>query len=170
MKRLVTLIITTLLLTGCVSTVPEKNNESIQYPIQTEKKTTTTEQITTPSTQYNPKEELNNEIHAGSEEPVEMTHLVVDGQLYEMPYIEGQSVYTAMQFLMAASSRPFYFQAKEYPGLGFFVYEINGKVQENKTGTYWIYYINGQSAKIGISNYIIQQGDIIEWKYEKSTF
>ena len=33
---------------------------------------------------------------------------------------------------------------------------------------YWIYYINEESAKTGISNQILKKGDELRWAYEKS--
>jgi len=96
--------------------------------------------------------------------------LLAQGKKYIIPFQENTSVYESMQKLSARSADHFYFVAREYPGMGFFVEEINGLKNDNRAGIYWIYYINGQSAKIGISNYIIKSGDIIEWKYEKSTF
>ena len=94
----------------------------------------------------------------------------VGSEEYFTSVSKNTSVYGAMQILTAMSVKPFYFVAKEYPGMGFFVEEINGVKNDNRAGLYWIYYINGESAKIGISNYIIQPEDIITWEYEKSTF
>ena len=46
-----------------------------------------------------------------------------------------------------------------------FIDELNGtKNSEDKN---WIYYVNNKKANIGISNYKINQGDIVSWKYEK---
>ena len=56
------------------------------------------------------------------------------------------------------------FVEKNYIGMGKFIESIN----EIKNGEQnWIYYVNGQKANIGISNYKINQGDIVSWKYEK---
>jgi hypothetical protein len=71
-----------------------------------------------------------------------------------------------MAELSQVSSQPFIFSTKNYPGMGQFVEEINGIKNDFKQNKYWIYYINNKSAIAGISQYIIQQGDIIEWKYE----
>lgn len=61
---------------------------------------------------------------------------------------------------------PFTFSGKEYSGLGFFVEEINGVKNNTQEGRYWIYYINGKKAQVGISSYILKPNDIIMWKYE----
>jgi len=57
------------------------------------------------------------------------------------------------------------FKEKNYIGMGKFIDELNGtKNSEDKN---WIYYVNNKKANIGISNYKINQGDIVSWKYEK---
>lgn len=77
------------------------------------------------------------------------------------------SLYEAMRTADEASD--FDFSGRDYGGsLGFFVTEINGVKNDARAGTYWIYYINREKAQAGISNYVIQKGDIIEWKYENA--
>jgi hypothetical protein len=60
------------------------------------------------------------------------------------------------------------FKGQDWPGLGFFVEEINGV--KNAAGNYWFYYINGKSAAVGITSYVLKANDIINWQYEKSKF
>ena len=56
------------------------------------------------------------------------------------------------------------FTEKNYLGMGKFILSINGVKNEDKS---WIYYVNGKKADIGVSNYKINKGDIVSWKYEK---
>jgi hypothetical protein len=52
--------------------------------------------------------------------------------------------------------------------MGKFIESINGVVgNENDS---WIYYVNGVEAKVGVSNYKINPGDVVSWKYEKSDY
>ncbi|MFH1291641.1 MAG: DUF4430 domain-containing protein [bacterium] len=94
--------------------------------------------------------------------------LYVQDQKYQINIATGTSVYEAMELLQKQTD--FEFIGKDYSSMGFFVQEINGIKNDQKQGKYWIYYINGESAKVGISNYIIKQGDVIKWKYEESKF
>jgi len=95
--------------------------------------------------------------------------LKVSGEEYNTELKPDTTVYELMQNLSASSVKSFIFSGKDYSaGMGYFVTGINGIKNDPQTGKYWIYYINGESAKIGISNYIINKGDIIEWKYENS--
>lgn len=80
------------------------------------------------------------------------------------------TVYNLMQLASADSRQPFVFETKDYGNMGLFIESINDLKNNPQTGEYWIYYVNGESAKIGISNYIVKSEDVIKWSYEKSNF
>lgn len=97
------------------------------------------------------------------------TTLKIAGEEYSTEFKEGTTVFELMQTLTAMSIKPFSFSGKDYgAGMGYFVEEINGIKNDPQTGKYWIYYVNNKSAQVGISNYIINRGDVIEWKYENT--
>lgn len=56
------------------------------------------------------------------------------------------------------------FTEKDYIGMGKFVDSIDGI--KNNGNQNWIYYVNDKKANIGISNYKINSGDTVTWKYE----
>ncbi|MFZ2149604.1 MAG: DUF4430 domain-containing protein [Minisyncoccia bacterium] len=56
------------------------------------------------------------------------------------------------------------FSGKKYPGLGFFVTDI-GTLHAGE-GLDLLYYVNGKEATVGVSGYMLQDGDILEWKLE----
>ena len=58
------------------------------------------------------------------------------------------------------------YDAAEHGSLGAFLSSIGGIENDYKKHMFWIYYVNGQKANIGISNYILTQDDIITWQYE----
>lgn len=60
------------------------------------------------------------------------------------------------------------FTEKDYIGMGEFITSINGVKNSNTQS--WIYYVNGVEAQVGVSNYKINTGDIVSWKYEKSNY
>jgi len=91
--------------------------------------------------------------------------LEVEGIEYQIHVALGGNVYDAM--VQARETSDLSFEGTEFPGLGFFVEEINGLQQNPRAGKYWIYYINGKMAKVGISIYKVQTHDVISWKYEK---
>jgi len=90
--------------------------------------------------------------------------LIVEGASYELQVVPGSSVYDVMK--EARANQIMEFSGKEFPGIGYFVEGINGKQEDLKRRRFWIYYINGQKAKAGISSVFVHNQDIIEWKYE----
>lgn len=89
--------------------------------------------------------------------------LIAEGAVYSSEVLEGSSIYEAM--LQLVSTTPFRFNARYFNGLGYFIEEINGI--KNKGGAYWTLYVNEEFAHSGASDYKVQAGDVIEWKFEK---
>ena len=92
--------------------------------------------------------------------------LTVQEKKYETEIKEGSTVFEAMKKIQdeSSSTNPFSFKYKENPGLGSFVTEINNIV--GSPGKYWIYYVNGNKASVGVSTYLLKEGDIINWNQE----
>lgn len=88
--------------------------------------------------------------------------LLAEGKSYAITVTPGSTIYDAMVMLAGAGTLEF--KATHYIGLGYFVQEINGR--KNTGGNYWILYINGLYSAVGVSQYILKEGDKIEWKYE----
>lgn len=82
-------------------------------------------------------------------------------------YAPKESTVYEMMKIADLQNNNFSFKGREFSGLGFFVEEINGLSQNKKEGKYWIYYINGKPASVGVSQYKLKENDIITWKYEK---
>lgn len=98
-----------------------------------------------------------------TEAAIEAT-LAVGEKTYSVSLPEGSSVYDLM--VRAQETSDFHFKGREFSGLGFFVQELNGVAENPRQGMFWIYYINGEKAKVGISAYAVKADDIISWKYE----
>jgi hypothetical protein len=77
---------------------------------------------------------------------------------------DGNTVYEAMKNLQNNKENNFSFEYKEYPSLGVFVEKINGV--KGESGKYWIYYVNDKQAQVGVSKYVLKEGDIISWRQE----
>ena len=56
------------------------------------------------------------------------------------------------------------FSGKNYPGLGFFMTDIGSLHSGN--GKDLLYYVNGKQASVGVSSYVLNDGDVLEWKLE----
>jgi len=102
----------------------------------------------------------------GQAEQIQAT-LLIDNVKYETKVAVGSSVYDLMVLLKNQGKIDF--KVKNYLELGFFIDEING-VKNDPSGMNWLYYVNGKSAQIGVSYYLIKAGDQIEWKYENKSF
>ncbi|NVO03960.1 MAG: DUF4430 domain-containing protein [Bacteroidetes bacterium] len=90
--------------------------------------------------------------------------LSVQNKKYNTEIKEGSTVFEVMHKIKTESKPPdiFDFKYKEYPSLGIFMDEINGL--SGSLGKYWIYYVNGKEASVGVSKNIIKNGDIISWQ------
>ncbi len=88
--------------------------------------------------------------------------LQVSGDTYESD-VEGElSVYEFMKKIRTENKIDF--KDKTYLGMGKLIEEINGQRSDGSRN--WIYYVNGERANIGVSNYWIKPGDIVSWKYK----
>lgn len=45
--------------------------------------------------------------------------------------------------------------------------ELEGISQDKDEGYYWMYYVNGEMADVGIEDYVPKAGDKIEFRFEK---
>ncbi len=89
--------------------------------------------------------------------------LEINGAPFTAQIEKNMSVYDFM--IKVKDQKKITFTEKTYIGLGKFIDEINGLRGDGSR--FWIYYVNGQKAKIGVSNYKINPGDVVSWKYEK---
>ena len=89
--------------------------------------------------------------------------LEINGQRYEGAITAGGTVYGFMTNLREEGK--INFTEKTYVGMGKIIVTING-VKSNGEYT-WIYYVNDKEAEVGVSNYKINPGDVVSWKYEK---
>jgi hypothetical protein len=87
--------------------------------------------------------------------------LIVLNNKYDIEIKEGSSVFDFMEKIKKENNN-FDFKYKEYPSLGIFVNGINGV--DGGGGKYWIYFVNKKEASVGVSNYILREGDIINWE------
>jgi len=90
--------------------------------------------------------------------------LNAEDKTYTASIVKDGSVYDVMTALTLSSVNPFIFKAKEYPGMGYLIEEINDIKGAN--GKYWTLYVNGKYATVGVSQYKLNNGDVIDWKYE----
>ena len=88
----------------------------------------------------------------------------VDGKIVNLNFTLGDTLEKVIK--EAVTKNLIDVKGTNFSGLGFFVDSINGIKSGN--GYSWIYYINGKKATVGVSTYKLQEGDLIEWRYEKN--
>lgn len=59
---------------------------------------------------------------------------------------------------------------KEYPDLGVFIESIDNFANDPGRNLWWQYWVNEEYGQVGTSNFILKNGDIVEWKYVESQF
>lgn len=60
-------------------------------------------------------------------------------------------------------------ETKDYAGLGKMIVRI-GDLTNGQDNKYWQYWVNGKPASVGADSYQVEANDIIEWKFEPSSF
>ncbi len=141
----------------------QNTDESIELPIQ---KAPGRLVVAVPATATVPKAEDAKSIEKdnGVMIPItfEIPHIVFTGKSFDIEAgSTGHDAMLALQLIYGVE-----FTGHDFGTLGFFIESIGGIKNDTLKGKYWIYYINGSKAQIGISNYIVQPNDIITWKYE----
>lgn len=71
----------------------------------------------------------------------------------------GVSGQTALQTL----KNSFAVETKEYPGMGEYVYAVDGHAQDE--GHYWSFQIDGKAAEVGAGSYISTGGESLEFVF-----
>ena len=51
----------------------------------------------------------------------------------------------------------------------YFIESING-IENGENDSYWQYYVNDQFADVGCSNYFLNDNDVVEWRFESSSW
>lgn len=97
-------------------------------------------------------------------------NIVPSTKITELSFTDtDKGVTSAYDFMSKLrNERKINFTEKTYTGMGKFIDSING-INGNGAES-WIYYVNGIEAQVGVSNYKINKGDVISWKYEKANY
>lgn len=96
--------------------------------------------------------------------------LTIDGIYTDKP-VEASLGNTVLEILESLNreDKNLVLMTKEYSGLGILVEGMGG----NKNGDdnrYWQYFVNGLMPQIGADKFELQNGDFVEWRFEKSEF
>lgn len=99
------------------------------------------------------------EVAPAVQEMQESTFVVVGGGQYSASVPVGSTVQAAMN----AAGIPY--TIKPFAGLGAYVTSVDGIAEDTQAGLYWILYIDGAPATVGISS--AQAGSTMTWRLER---
>ena len=90
------------------------------------------------------------------------TTLEIETKQFNSKLASATTVYNFMQRLKDEGQ--IVFTEKTFAGMGKLIDGLNGI--KNNGDKNWIYYVNGIKATVGVSNYQINPGDVVSWKFE----
>lgn len=110
------------------------------------------------------------DVPKADEQQVELVQaqLMIEDSVFDVEVPAGSSALNLMR-AVDETSDDFTFTGSNSE-FGFFVESINGIENDNDTATYWTYEVNGELAQVGVSDYIVQNEDKINWTYEAISF
>ena len=87
---------------------------------------------------------------------------------YDTSLAEGVTVFNLLEKITVQEN--FKFNSKDYGELGVLVESIGDIENDARGEQFWQYWVNNEYAKIGASNYDLNDGDVVEWKFIKGQF
>lgn len=162
-KKIIGILVLCLICIGFIFAIPSKI-ETIQITQDIEKDIKEVVKPITDNTNDKAKISAKSQVGVTSSSSIEaikpVATLKLDGYVGTVEIGEKTTVLEAMQ--KAAQNNQITFDGKEYPGLGFFVTRVGSLVSGD--GKNLMYYVNDKEASVGVSSYVLSDGDIIEWK------
>ncbi len=77
---------------------------------------------------------------------------------------QGQSVLNLLEKICADNNLELEYDPPK-DSLGVFITNIDGIVNDGSSNKWWTYWVNNKMAMKAADQFILQDGDIIEWKY-----
>ena len=85
----------------------------------------------------------------------------------DIPLATDRNLFNLMRKVIQEDDQPFAYE--EYRDLGMLVTKIGDK-KNGEGNRYWQYWVNNRFAPIAASSYVVEAGDIIEWKFIPQKF
>jgi len=81
--------------------------------------------------------------------------------------LEQRTVFNLLQACSEDTENPFELGYEEYPDLGVLITKIGDK-EWGGDDKYWQYWVNNEYAPVGVTGYVLEDGDVVEWKFIES--
>ncbi len=82
---------------------------------------------------------------------------------------EKRTVLDLLEICSSDTENPFALDYDLHPEFGSFIKQIGDK-ENGKDNKYWQYWVNNEYAQVGASQFQLEDGDIVEWKFFQSQF
>ena len=101
---------------------------------------------------------------------VENVSMIITSPSWSLEYqnISTENVTVADLLFECASLKNFTVDKEFWQGYNSFFIEAINDIQNGEEDKYWQYYVNGEFAGIGSSSYLLEDNDVVEWRFEKS--
>jgi len=152
----------TLLLIGAIVGIyllarPSLSNESKQSGVDKARNLTTT---------VAPTKDLSIEDGIHKDDPHLHAVIIIIHETLTTPGLQQSRSFLPETTLLEALERDFKIK-KTGEGKNAYITEINGVAASDKDKTFWGFYVNSKKSEVGAGSYILQDGDVIEWRLEK---
>jgi len=118
---------------------------------------------------------LSTSISKGNKEAdgyIENVNMKISSPQWSIEYLHRntKNVTVASFLFECATYYNFSVQKKYWKGYhSFFIMGIH-EIENGDNGRFWQYYVNDQFADVGCSNYFLSDNDVVEWRFEPSSW
>jgi len=86
---------------------------------------------------------------------------------YQITPVSDSTVFSLLEDL--SQKKNFGISYRIYPEMGVFVESIDD-LENGTDGKYWQYWVNNELPMVAANNFQVQEGDVVEWRFEVSKF
>jgi hypothetical protein len=89
---------------------------------------------------------------------------------WEIEYLDIDSTNNTVAELLFECAKHFNLTIKKtyWEGYKSYLIEAINGIENGENNMYWQYYVNGEYANVGCSNYLLKDNDVVIWRFEPS--
>jgi len=101
---------------------------------------------------------------------VENVSITISSPQWSVEYLHRNTKNITVATFLFGCAAYFHFSVQKEYWNGYHSFFITGihEINNGDDGRYWQYYVNGQFADVGCSNYFLSDNDVVEWRFEPS--
>jgi len=96
--------------------------------------------------------------------------IIISSPQWSIEYLHRNTKNVTVADFLFECATFFNFSVQKEYWKGYHSFFITGihDIKNGDEGRYWQYYVNGQFADVGCSNYFLTDNDVVEWRFEPS--